>query len=448
MANIYVRSTDGSDADSGADWANAKATLAGAAAIDAAGDTVFLSQAHSESTAAGVGFTFAGTPANPVRVICGDDAADPPTTEATSALVATTGASLINFAGSAYLRGIQFSCGTGATTASMTLCVTAGTAESQVFEACALRLGTTATTSRIVVGSSTGTTQKSCVLHNTAVKFGNASQSIQVSGVERFIWTGGSVESGSATPTAGLILFGNNGRGGPAEVSGVDFSNLTTSLKMFNGGSVFASRGVLRNCKLPSGIAGPGWLSTTVTAKGARYEAYNCASDDTTHRFVISEYAGTVNDETTVVMSGGASDGVTTYSMKMVSTANANRTIAVLRSPEVSIINDAVGSAITVECEVVTDGVTLTDAECWLEIQQPGTSGFPLSTFHTDAASMLAAGTAQATSTATWTTTGLASPTKQKLSVTFTPRERGEITAVVGLAKPSTTVYANPPAKV
>ena len=38
MANIFVRSTDGSDADSGATWALAKAPLTGAAGVAASLD--------------------------------------------------------------------------------------------------------------------------------------------------------------------------------------------------------------------------------------------------------------------------------------------------------------------------------------------------------------------------------------------------------------------------
>lgn len=37
MADLYVRSTDGSDTDNGTTWALAKAGLSGAAGIDAVG---------------------------------------------------------------------------------------------------------------------------------------------------------------------------------------------------------------------------------------------------------------------------------------------------------------------------------------------------------------------------------------------------------------------------
>ncbi len=52
MANIYVRSTDGNDADSGATWALAKATLGGALAIATSADTIWVSQNHAETAVA------------------------------------------------------------------------------------------------------------------------------------------------------------------------------------------------------------------------------------------------------------------------------------------------------------------------------------------------------------------------------------------------------------
>jgi hypothetical protein len=58
MANLYVRSTDGNNSDNGTTWALAKATVAGVAAIDAAGDTIYLSQDHNETTASSVSLSW------------------------------------------------------------------------------------------------------------------------------------------------------------------------------------------------------------------------------------------------------------------------------------------------------------------------------------------------------------------------------------------------------
>ena len=178
---------------------------------------------------------------------------------------------------------------------------------------------------------------------------------------------------------------------------------------------------------------------------GYRMEMYNCDSADTNYRLWVRDYSGDTTSETTIIRTGGANDGTNGLSWKMASTANAEFPGIVLRSPEIVQWNETTGSSKTATVEVVTDGVTLTDADCWLEIQYLGTSGYPRGSFADDSvANVLATPANQTTSTETWTTTGLSSPTKQKLSVTFTPQEKGFIHAVVKLAKASTTVYVDP----
>jgi len=198
---------------------------------------------------------------------------------------------------------------------------------------------------------------------------------------------------------------------------------------------------VFRNCKLPASWSGS--LVTGTLSLSERHELYNCDSGDTNYALHIADYAGSIIQETTIVRTGGASDGTTTLSWKVVSSANAEYPHQTLNTSEIVKWNDTTGSAITATVEVVTDGVTLTDGECWLEVQYLGTSGYPLGSFISDAkADVLATAVNQATSNETWTTTGLASPTKQKLSVTFTPQEKGYYMCRVYLARPSATVYA------
>ena len=125
MAVRYVRSTDGSDADNGTTWALAKATLTGVAAIDTAGDTLWVSDNHAESTASAVSLALAGTAASPTRVVCGDDAAEPPTAVATTGTVTTTGNSTITLfsgGGYGYVYGLSFIAGSGASGTASIVC--------------------------------------------------------------------------------------------------------------------------------------------------------------------------------------------------------------------------------------------------------------------------------------------------------------------------------------
>ena len=89
--------------------------------------------------------------------------------------------------------------------------------------------------------------------------------------------------------------------------------------------------------------------------------------------------------------------------------------------------------------------MTLTDAEAWLEVSYPGSATTPLLYSATDGpATILTTGTNQTASTETWTTTGLGSPVKQQLAVTFTPEMKGLIRCTLVVAKASATVYICP----
>ena len=178
---------------------------------------------------------------------------------------------------------------------------------------------------------------------------------------------------------------------------------------------------------------------------------WNCDSGDTNYRLWIEDYAGSIKSETTLVKTGGASDGDTPLSWKMATTANAEYPLVLLRSPEIfSERITSTGSAKTITVDILHDSATaLKDDEIWLEVQYLGTSGFPLGSFANDSkADVLAAGANQASSSATWTTTGMGNPNKQKLEVTFTPQEKGVAIVTVCMAKASYTVYVDPLAVV
>lgn len=438
MANPgYVRSTDGSDADNGSTWALANATLAGAITDAVAGDTIYVSDNHAESTASAVTLTFPGTLASPNNVICADDAAEPPTAVATTATVSVTGANNLQVRGSAFIRGITFQCGSAANSVNIAFGIVDNS--SLRFEACGASLTTTASAARIQIGSATASEESSFSSVGMVWTFGATGQGIQIRAAKTRI-SGGSI-AGSAITTLIATAFAN---GIDAVLEGVDLSNGATGMNLIASASAAVGRIVFRNCKLPASWSG-NLLAGAPSNISMRAEMHNCDSGDTNYRLWVEDYAGSVRSETTIVRTGGASDGTTTLSWKLASTANTEYPLITLDTPEIVRWNETTGSAITVTVEMVTDNVTLTDAECWLEVQYLGTSGFPLGTFVNDAkADFLATAANQTSSSVTWTTTGLGTPVKQKMSVTFTPQEKGFIHAVVKLAKASTTVYVCP----
>jgi hypothetical protein len=441
VAVIYLRSTDGSDASDGLTWANAKATLAAALTAAGAGGTVYVSDNHAETQASAMTLTSPGTAASPVTVICVNDAGDPepPTQLATTGTVSTTGTNSINFAGFAYVYGITFFAGDVASNAGFFFQSASPwwwTCEQCVFDFTT----SSANNPRLFVGiNSTASDDSQLELIDSDLNFGNAAQGIVVRCP--LVWKGGSI-LGTA-PTV-LMIASGAGKTGHAIVRGVDLSAMGSGTSLVDAANGNHQDYIFENCKLGSSVA----VTTGSVAGqgGVTVELVNCDSADTNYRYCKKVYQGEITHETTIVRTGGASDGTTPISRKMVSSANSK-----FYSPlvlEVDQFWNESTSELTVTVEVVTDNVTLTDAEAWLEVEYLGTSGFPISTFISDRASnILSTPANQTTSTETWTTTGLATPVKQKFSVTFTPAEKGVIKARVMLAKASTTMYVCPKVK-
>lgn len=439
MANIFVRSTDGNDADSGATWALAKATLTGAAAIDAAGDVIWVSQAHAESTAAALSFSWQGNQGNPTRVICGNDAAEPPTAQASSATVTTTGDNGITAVNDehAYVSGITFIAGSGGTaTANITLTANGGLPLETTYETCSFQLASTGTGSQISCATNNLAT---IYLKDCTFKFAAAAQRLGSIGGNKLHISGGSVLAGSSAITE-FIGMGNSAE---VYIDGFDFSNCAASMNVTASGSS-NYRLIVRNCKMPASWSGS--VVSGTPAQGTIAELYNCDSGDTNYRYERKTAWGTITHETTIVRTGGASDGTTPLSWKMVSNTNPEWKHQTLNSGEIVRWNETTGSPITVTVEFVHDSLTnMTDREIWLEVQYLGTSGNPLALFIDDAAADYVTTAADQTdSSAAWTTTGLTNPNTQKMSVTFTPQEKGFIHAVVKVAAASKTVYVDP----
>lgn len=444
MANPgYVRSTDGSNADNGSTWTLANQTLAGAMADQVAGDTIYVSQAHAESTAGAVTITMPGTLASPNKIIGANDAAEPPTAVSTAPTVTTTGTNAITIAGHGYLYGLDFTQGSGSSS-NLNFVIAATAGNRQRYESCKFRMATTGNSSFFAIGSS-GTAAPSAVdFENCDFRFSATGQTMDFLNGQ-FRIRGGSILSGGTAPTTGLftIGFNSNGRGCTLDVDGFNMVNLGTSSNLVRavtgGGKV-----VIRNCKLPASWAGN--LSSATPVVGFRAEMWNCDSGDTNYRLWVEDYAGSIKHETTVVKGSGASDGTTAQAWKMVTSSDAEYPTHVLRSPELAIWNATTGSSKTVTVEILHDSTTaLKDDEVWLEVQYLGDGSFPITTFIDDCkADFLATAADQTSSSVSWTTTGITNVNKQKLVVSFTPQEKGWFLGTVCLAKASYTVYVNP----
>lgn len=431
MSNIYVNWATGNDANSGATWALAKAKLSGAAAIDAAGDHIFVSQNSTETTAGTVDLIFAGTQTAPTTIVCGDDSAEPPTALSTFGEVTASGANNLQVRGCLNCYGITF-------TAGFRLNLCENGQNWQLYEQCCFRLGNSGASDRMNVVDNATTR---CEWRDCTVKFSNAAQGMYMPSAGKFIWSGGSVVAGGSTPGTLLTL---SAHGTDALIENVDFSNFGTGFNLF-GFSTLSVRAVMRNCKLPSGWVG-NVAAATIDNPDIRFELWNVGTGNTNYKLSIADYAGTIVDETTLVRTGGASDGVTPIAWKMVSNANAVYPVGVLASPEMYIRNSAVGSAATVTVHILRDSLTnLKNNEVWLEVQYLGTSTTTQGARKSSMVDMLTTAADLSASAETWTTTGMTNPNKQKVSVTFTPQKAGYFICRLLIGKASAgSIYVDP----
>jgi hypothetical protein len=342
----------------------------------------------------------------------------------TTATITTTGANAITIGGQhVYFYGITFSAGTGAVNSN----INGIGVNFAVFEACALRkLGTTANVSSITFNSSSA----NVILKNTTVQFGATGDAIAIPG--RFEWYNtASAITGATIPTGGIF---NAQTAATALIEGVDLSALGSGTVISRAFGQNANV-ILKDCKLGSSVT----IATTPTTLRGATSLIRCDSGDTNYRTEKYDYTGTLTTETTIVRTGGASDGTTPIAWKVITTANSERIYPFECFP-ISIWNETVGSAVTVTVECRGAAIPNLD-EMWMDVEYLGTSGFPLGNFSTTGhANLLLTGTANTSSSESWG----GSTSSFKLVATITPQEKGPITVYVKIAKTSSTYYIDP----
>lgn len=434
MAIYYVYSGAGGS-NNGSSWANAFTTLTTAFATEVAGDTLYVAHDHAESTAATITLTSSGVSTNITKIICVNRAGSVPPVSAdrrTTAQVSTTGASAINLAGFAHYDGIIFSAGTGASLANINAPSQNGHALR--FDNCSLRLGNTNTGSRIQFG---GISVNSAwvELNNTTISFGVTNQLIVVNGVLKWRNTPSALLGTIST----TLFTPQNDRGGEVECIGVDFSAAGSGKTIVGSlSSVNAQKFKLIDCKLDAAVT----KSAVPGARGAQeIDFIRSGSAGVNYTIHSHRMSGVLTEETTIVRTGGASDGTTTIAWKIVTTADCMYSLP-FECPPIAIWNDTTGSAVTATVEGIWGGGAVpNDDDVWLDVEYLGDASSPQGSFVNDGkADLLASAAAQTSSSETWG----GSTTKFKLAVSFTPQQKGWLYARVKCAKASSTFYIDP----
>jgi hypothetical protein len=438
MAVYYVYS-GAAGANNGISWANAFTTLTAAFVTEAAGDTLYVAHDHAETTAGAVTLTSSGTIANPSKVVCVNRAGSVPPVSAdrrATATVTTTGANNLTITGWTHYDGIIFNCGSGGSGAS-NLIIGSVAHHWLRFDNCSLRLLITVTGSAMFVGGSAGSLGGTCIeLNNTTMQFGHAGHLLNVTGMLKWRNTAsallGTIPTVLFTPTAA--------RGSSIDCIGVDFSAAGSGKTIaFAAGST--SQAVtyrFLDCKLDAAVTKAEVPSGYGTNNSDFIRSGSAGTNYTVHSQRIS---GLLTEETTVVRTGGASDGTTPIAWKIVTTANCTYSMP-FECPPIAIWNDTTGSARTATVQGIWGGGAVpNDDEIWLEVEYLGDASSPQASFVNDGkANLLATAAAQTAASETWG----GSTTDFALAVTFTAQQKGWIYARVKCATASTTFYVDP----
>jgi hypothetical protein len=440
MADIFVNSGGGAPVSPFVNWTDAAATLADALAVATNADTIYVSNAHSATTASNVAKTLT-CPATPgLKILCVVPSGSTGNSGLSTGAIEAIGAYAqpISVVGCAYIYGMSILGGTLSSSAGTLNLGHSSSPSNIVMESCAFEIRNANASASFFVGQppASANDENSIHLIDCTFKFGATTQGIFPRGGRlRFVNTG--FDSAGSTPTT--LLGGSNSAPGSLlwEASDLSTEVFTNILSVAWNSSYDVT---FRNCRFGSDptlqtgtYSGPG---------GVILKMHNCDDGDTQHNFAEVSYSGEVTDETTIIRTGGGAQ-----SHKMVSSANSKFWHPL--TVEGAIYNSTL-SARTLTVEVIHSGVgagaggDFTDAELWLEVIHQGTSGYPQGVLDVDdrVANILTAGTDQPNSSETWASSP-ATPVKQYLQCSFTPAEVGYVHYKVCLATPSKTVYVD-----
>lgn len=445
MTTRYYDNAGGSNTSGYDTWAKAATSFATFAGIFSAGEAGFLNAASTGESVASLSPTFAGTPASPNIIMGGTKATSPDKISAltTGAKVTISGTTL-GVLGSFHMWGMNF---TMTSNSSFGAAFAANGATVQYYEQCSIIMQGTGGSTTISIGSGNGGNSTYVQFDNCTFSMNSGGQRIYLQG--RVFIRGGSYAAQANQPTA---IFNYDGtRAAHVTIDGFDFSAMASSASLFQN---FGANGycLIRNPKLPSSWTGS-ILSGTIGA-GSRIVMINGDNGNTNYRLNVIDYAGTIRDETSIVRTGGSSDGTTPHSYRLkVATTTINYPHA-MASEDMYIWIDSTGSH-TISCEVVYDAGTLfNNDELYLDVEYMGTASQPKLNFEYSTrcdpltkfnAGQAAAGTSSSESWPNATGTGPnGSSTWNKRTITsaaFTTTQKGWIIARLMCNKSAQTIF-------
>jgi len=424
MADFFVDS-NASGSNDGSNWANAFNTFAAGVSALSVSDRIIIANVSAQSLSSNETYTFAGDNVVITSTVSGSNTIT--SIKAVSKQIDVTGSNDLTFNGnntnifgmSISGRDVKFN--------------------DVRTEDCDLFADGTSGSAGANLGTSVGDARWVSINDKRKNEATNASGAvIQVVADSVVIFQGGTIESDrvsvSANHTALEVL-----QGATMIADGVDCNGFTLP-KLTNGGDLYNT---LQLTRFRLNAATTTLLNVMPSTNG-QVATIDCVdSSNTVNRQYTATYHGELFSDTSIILDATNPDG-DTISNKIVSNSKVQNFFVQARFLLAAGWADFSTSK-TLTVEIVQDGTTtaLNDDEFWIEVQYPDDT---TSAYHveSDRSPNSATVAAQEASTATWT--GLSGTNvKQKCSVTTTNTgKQGPYQVFVCLAKPSTTVYANP----
>lgn len=439
MADCYIWS-GATGTGTGASWANAYTTALGAFVgfVGTNDQNFFIASDHIENLPSGYNqFTSDGTYGSPNtinRLISVNRAGSVPPVSADvvrGAIIRKSDAAEVYVGNWAYYEGINWQLGYGLA-AGTTQLTFAGFGRHIIMRNCLFDASTNTGTVKLYFGSNTC----SAVFKSCQLKWGHATQHVlsPASGAV-VLWDGEGTSlfaAGSVIPT--VRIFEQNSDVGSWEFRNADLSALAAGVYIFSTGG---SRNIIRNCKLTTGFL----LGTSNqnppadsegTSPGRTEDVIDCTITDgsivnrrNTNRGAIYIEPLVYRTTTPVLLNGVA------YSWKIYPNyyASMNDFAETWEGIEVISVGD-IGVSKTLTVEVLGMNATLTNKQCWIEVEYQGSSSHTMcqtASSHIIPGGLLQTAAQLTNSSASWTKPGSGYPNSQgqKLSATFTPQRAG-----------------------
>jgi hypothetical protein len=408
----------------------------------AAGDTIYVHDAHSELYGANFAITASDTLATRIKIYCVDKTDD----SLSYGAVVGTSSGYCYFNGSFYSYGVQY-CSANTIGFGVSVSLTHVTLHGPgkgVFTL--IKIGTASDYTYLYSGGSFGA---GCRLEIFDGDIELSRLNCYLSSGADILWRNGNL----VAPNELQHLFQNAGYGG--------FTGENLDLSAFCPGAttrylIFFSPGYLSNlyltrCKLPSGSGFLFWYAASSNIPGNPNKDFfaicdHCTDDNNMVTLARRSYYGEVFTETTIVKTDGATDGTTSYALKMIANAFTDENEYGAALPCVAIhgiLADADSQTITIDC-IIDSATNLQNDEVWMEVDFPANNTDGLGTVVHTRCAVFGTPADVTASTATWTTTGMSNPNEFKLAATIDPGKVGPYTIKIFLGKPSTTIYVDP----